>query len=846
MKNKLNEKNYQNLTEGDQDDRSGFDSAAIEGNDVRTRKGADIIQFNEEPTVRASNPTFRKAIRWLIYVTAFLIPLWFLPFTADVLDFNKQVLLIITAGAGLALYLLDMIKSGAVRYKASVFYWPVLGLVVAGIVSVAFSVNRAVSLFGVQDSRSTALVTLISLAVIFFLAVNTIEDRGKALKKIILGSWALAFLFGVLQILGLSVFKNTVFASLVFNSVGSINVLGMLAALALTFFVSPGLTKKTNNKSGVETGWPFGYLRYAIFALALFFLALVNWWPVWVVAFVSLLVSVALTSVNEASLAKGGLPIQTGRIRPFALPTAVIILGVFLMLINFDWMALKSKLPIEISPSHRVSWKIASSSLRTRPLGHGAENFVIAFDKFKPAGIANSVFYQARFVDAASEAANLVTEGGVLFMLVLLLFIWFYGKEAIGRIKNGFYVDGEMNATWSTGAGFFVAFFLYQFNIVMMSSLFFLLILVALSSLAKSRDRVINLENNAKYSFAGSLVFIAGLILVLIAGYFTVKNYMASIYLANALKSGNDAKAIEYLVNSANANPNDAGVYRLLSQTILVQLAEELKNGPKKDESRESYNSRIQNQIASVVDVAIKATNVSPADSQNWANRGLVYESILTLVEGAGQAAINNYNQSLVLNPAAPNAYLRIGNVHLATSENLQKALNGGRIQSGTDLASVRKQISAELVKAEENFKKAIALYNNFGQALYNLAVVYDRQNKLPDAIKQFEKLMVANPRDPSIAFQIGLLYYRNNQKNNALAAWQQAVTLFPSYSNARWYLSLIYEERGDLASALKQAEEIGKFNSDNELVKQRLAQLRAGQRTIPPEKVLDKKPLDQ
>jgi tetratricopeptide (TPR) repeat protein len=87
-------------------------------------------------------------------------------------------------------------------------------------------------------------------------------------------------------------------------------------------------------------------------------------------------------------------------------------------------------------------------------------------------------------------------------------------------------------------------------------------------------------------------------------------------------------------------------------------------------------------------------------------------------------------------------------------------------------------------------------------------------------------------------------LYYRNNQKDNAFNAWQRAVYLFPDYSNARWYLSLVYEERGDLASALSQVEEIAKLNPDSEQVQQRLAQLKAGQRTIPPEKVLNKKPL--
>lgn len=833
-------------------------------------------------------PIFTKAIRWLVYAAAFLTPLWFLSWTADISEFNKQTLLVVAAGIGLVLYLVDIIKSGAVRFRSSVFYFPIFGLVAAGAISVIFSVNRTVSLFGTAESRGAALITMASLAALFFLAMNVIEDRGRALKKILTVSLALAFMFGVLQVFGLYLFKGAAFASRSFNSVGSLNALGILAAISLAF-----LTAETRKKSeyrnldqggarGDEGGGPqggifknlnmsiFRYLNifsYLGLASALFLVILINWWPVWAVAFVAMLASVAFTSASDPGSFKAR------RMRLFALPMAVIVLGIFLMLVNFNWTSLKSKLPVEVAPSHKTSWRIALDSLKVRPLGQGAENFVIAYDKFKPASIANTIFYQVRFTDGVSEAANTAAEGGILAVLAFLALLWFYGKELIGKVKSGFDGNGAKNqlrssipyeaearcepsqprsgstsqlsdgSTWAASFGLLIAYFLYPFNIAAMTLLFMLLALGVLSA-GQSRERVINLESDAKYSFLGSLVFIVGLVLALVAGYFTVNNYTANVFLAKALKSGDRNKAIEYYVESANSNTNDARTYRLLSQTVIAQLADGLKSGPNKDESREDYNARIQNQIASAVNIALRATAVDPADSQNWVNRGLVYENLLTLVGGADQAAVNTYNESLVRNPADPNTYLRIGNVYLAVADNLQRALSRG--QAGVDTSAVRKQIDENLTMAGENYNKAIALYNNFGQALYNLAVVYDRQNKLPDAIKQFEKLRAANPRDPSMAFQIGLLYYRNGQKDAAFNAWQQAVVLFPSYSNARWYLSLVHEERGDLDNALKQVEEIEKLNPDNELVQQRLTQLRSGKRTIPPEKVLDKQPLNQ
>jgi tetratricopeptide (TPR) repeat protein len=87
-------------------------------------------------------------------------------------------------------------------------------------------------------------------------------------------------------------------------------------------------------------------------------------------------------------------------------------------------------------------------------------------------------------------------------------------------------------------------------------------------------------------------------------------------------------------------------------------------------------------------------------------------------------------------------------------------------------------------------------------------------------------------------------LYYRNNQKDNAIAAWQRSVLLFPNYSNAHWYLSLAYEEKGDIEKALEEAQRVAELNPDNDMVKQRVEQLKSGTRTIPPEKVLEQKPL--
>lgn len=811
-----------------------FDNQNFYESEAGTVEGAAEVVEYSEPVA----PMFRKAIRWLIYAAAFLAPLWFLPLTLNVLELNKQVLVVIIAGAGLVLYLLDIIKTGIWRYRPSHLVWPILGLVGASAVSVIFSVSRYASVFGSVNGRGASLLTLAAMAALFVLAINTIEDRGKTLRKFISISLALAFIFAFLQLFGVYIFKAAGLASRSFNSIGSFNTVGILAAVALGF-LSIGAGAGKEEDGGGLPGWfnvVSRFANYAGFLLALFFVILINWWPVWTVAFVAILASVAFQAAGQAS------SFRRMKMRLLAPPLAVIVLGIFLMLVNFNWASIKSRLPLEVAPSQGVSWGIALDALKSRPLGFGGENFAIAYDKFKPASIANTIFYQVRFTDATSEAANLATEGGALMLLALVGLLWFYGKELVKSVRDGNF-DESVGVIWAPTAALFAALFLYPFNMTLLTLLVLMLAMVAIQR--SGEERVINLESDAKYSFLGSLAFIAGLVLVLVAGYFTFNNYRSNVLLAKAASESDRNKAIELYVESSNGNPRDARVLRLLSQTVLAQLADELQTGPKKDETREGYNARVQNLIASAVNISVRATDTDPADSQNWANRGLVYQNLLTLVGGADQAAVNMYNESLKRNPSDPQTYLRLGNLYLTIAENIQRVIANPRGQS-LDFAALRRQADENLDKAEESFKQAIGLYNNFGQALYNLAVVYDRKGELGQAIAQFERLQAGNPRDPSLVFQLGLLYYRNNQKDNALRAWERAVFLFPNYSNARWYLSLILEERGNLDGALAQVREIERLNPDNDLVKQRLTQLEAGKRNIPPEKVLDQQPLNQ
>ncbi len=770
-----------------------------------------------EEAVESVSTGLRKAIRWIVYAAALLVPLWFLPFTADVLEFSKQMLVFVLAGVGIVLWLIDMIKSGALQYRRTSFYWPLAGLFIAAIIALIFSVNRFTTLFGLGNSHVMSLVMMFSYLSLFMLAISTMDDRGRMIRQFMTVSFGVTLLLGTLQLLGVKLFGASLGAA--FNTVGSVNALAFLGAVLIPFFFIAPET---------DIRWQsiiVNVFRFVGLISALFLLVVLNWGMLWIAAFISVLGYIAFTSSSQ---------LQRGKMKFFALPMAIIVVGVFLWIINFNWGTIKSKLPVEVAPRHGTSYNIAWKSLKSKPLGYGLENYGVGYDKLRPDSSVNNVLFQAHFTDSTSEFSTMLVEGGFPMLVAFLIFLFFIVRELIREIRNGFETNATRGKLWASLLAVVVLFFLYPMNITVMLTLFFLLALIVLDR-DVLEERMVNLEGRNAYSFIGSLAFIVGLVAVLAGGYFLINQFIGNVQFAHALKTKSPDTALNAMVQSINSYPYDARVYRGLTQVLLAQIDSELQGGPK-GRSQADYNTQVQNKITSVINVAGRSTEVDPADSENWLNRGYVYQNLINLLAGSDKAALDMYNEAIARNPANALAYVRVGNIHLTLADAARTANN-------------KDETTSHLNQAEEQYQKAISLYNNYGQALYNLAAVYDRKGEVPQAIKQFEKLQGANPRDPSLLFQLGLLYYRNDQKEGALKAWERAVVFFPDYSNAHWYLSLAYEERGDQASlekALSEAKIVAKLNPDNQMVKDRIDKLEQGLKTFaPPADVLDQTPIN-
>lgn len=828
----------------------------------------ELLISEDQGTSNVTETVYKKAARWLLLTGAAIIPLFFLPWTTSILELNKQTLLTVVAGAGLILWLLDVVMSGKLSWRFNPLDKGVVALAGAVALSAVFSMDRFKSFFGMAGSLSDSLLTVVSLTILYLLIVNLFDDKGKTLRSVFSVSLAVAIIYGLLQILGVYIFQIFKYlnisgldftASRAFNTLGSVNALGMVSAIALPLLYKTEFKSLMFNSLKIANG--FGKLIARIGALAAFVvLIVINWWVLWAVAIVgmvSVIVLDSLMSVRNYENSK----ISKFKVYRFLFPMTVMAVGIFIVVVNFNLVFVKNNLPIEIAPSQGLSLNVAFKALKDNfAFGLGPENFSLAFDKYGAGELRNSTFSEAKFFDSASYVLNTAVHDGLFGLVALgfmiLLIGWSLFKAVRSACADRFEsdsLDSESIGVISAVVAAMVATLFHPFNLVLILIFYVLLALLALAIWGGNRT-VYDVEEKASLSLVSSLGFIGGLILVLVGLYFVSLNYIADVKYAKALGETDAELALNYVVEAINLKDNDDRFYRLSSQLALTLLSRELTAPPAQADSTNSpqagqpdkdddqKNNRIQNYLSSAVSLAQRATQKAPNENSNWVNLGNIYQNLIQLVDGADALAEESYLKASELRPGDPSFHNRIGSMYLLKADLLRKLA----VKTGANAQQLNQRANAALLKAEDAFKKAIEMSDKFGLAIYNLGSVYERQGKLNEAIKQLETIAPFNTGQPGLAFELGLLYYRADRKNDALAQLQRAVVLSPDYSNARWYLALLYEERKQLDKAIEQLEKILSIdvNKDSEIVIRKLEELKSGNISIPPGDVLDQKPL--
>ena len=741
-----------------------------------------------------STVIFEKISHISLYALVVLLPLWFLPVTQNVLGYQKQALLIVLVFAGFAAWLAKQVQEGELRVQKSWLLLAGAGVLFAAGISTIFSLWQYGSFWGWPLDVTDNFLSLFGFFLFAILLSHVVKDT-KQLSYLLSGfvvSGTVATLYALAQMKGIAFLPFEFSGVKTFNTIGSTNSVGIFAA-----FLLPLAWSLASFASRVWRGvlWAAAFLLFGS-------LLLLNFEAAWIVMITGLVVLLGFDMWNARKRE------QFGRI---SLPMIFILVGFFFLVVNGVGIPGAPERQAEISPTWRGELAIVQGMAGENPLslvvGSGPGTFVFDYTKFRDASLNDTIFWSARFEKGAAEILDWLVTKGTLGVFALLGMIGLGLFLGIRRL-----LTEEDSAALALGAGILasfagvsLSFFLYPANFVFWFT--FWILASCLVFLTGKKMHVISFKRGPSYvGFAGSL----GLLIVLMAefGLFIVgaQKYYAEVEYTRGIQTSrqeNIEEAIAKVEHATELNASADVYWRDLGQLYLEQANQIVTNQTLPEDVR-------RQQIEVAVDRATRAvqqaTNAAPRNVANWNVRGLIYRNLIGALPEAEKFAVTSYEQALALEPASPFPLTELGRVKI---------------------------LSSQAQEAIEYLEKAITLKSDYAPAHYLIAVAYDQMGNQAEAIRKLEDAKLVTPGDTGLAFQLGVLYYRQQELGKARDEFERAKGVNLRYSNARYMLGLVYDRLDRRQDAIAEFAAVAALNPDNQEVRTILSNLAAGRAAL-------------
>ncbi len=460
---------------------------------------------------------------------------------------------------------------------------------------------------------------------------------------------------------------------------------------------------------------------------------------------------------------------------------------------------------IEVRPNLTFTLKTASGALsENSAFGYGPNTFTYAWTQHRPPDILSTPFWQTRFNAGYGFVPTiLVTTGlvGALSLLVFLGFFLYYGFK--GLVKSSSLSSFLILATFGGALYMWVFAFLYAGGFALIFPTFLLTGLFFGLAMHKGimDEFEISLFERSTGGFVGALLLI--LFIVLSASWISIlaRKYYASILYGEGVKYvsvGDLDNARDAFTRAIKFDKRDVYL-RSYTDIGLLKLQKIVDSSATDSEKRTQF----QSVLADTISQAQEASSINPIDVLNWMNLGKVYEAVIPFrIQGVSELAQSAYAKASDVAPTSPEAYLASARVEI---------------------------LKNDLPKAKEFLDRAIEIKRDFAEAHFLSAQIEATRGNIAGAIKSAENTAYLAPNDIGVLFQLGLLYYQNAQLAESQVVLERAVSIIPSYSNARYFLGLIYAKQGNKDEALAQFLKIEELNPTNAEVKKIIANLYAG-----------------
>ncbi|MBU0625096.1 tetratricopeptide repeat protein [Patescibacteria group bacterium] len=767
-------------------------------------------------------------IRWTLLLLTFLIPLFFLPWTTEVTELSKQLLLFVGATVAGLTWLGKMLAERKFEYRRTIVNAMVILFVVVYAISTWLSDSSYLSLVGDYGQENFGFFTVLSFVILYFVAVNNITSERilKMMIGVILLSGFTAGLFGLLQGLNIHLLPFAFSATPSFNTIGTAASLGLFLAFIVMLCGGVLLAEHGQSWSRTKKGAVVKIFIVITALLSLSVIAALDYLPITISLLVTSALMIAYSFVHAQTVK---------RLSGIVLPVVALIISFMLLFFEFP---LALNYPAEVMPSLKATVDITTQTLREHALfGSGPGTFIFDYAKYHSPEVNTTAFWNIRFDRGSIHFLTLLaTIGllGALSWLVIPLFLFFSAGRKLFQSNT---------RVWHILIGVFSAWLLLLLSKFLYSStltldFLFWIMLALLLVIYKHDFYSVRFERSPRAAMLVSFLFVLGMVFSVSGLFVEGQRYAGEIAYAQAIEAdgaGDVDLVIAKLSSAINLNQQNDIYLRNLSLTLLTKanllIKQPIDLAREENESDEDFQSRQQREMndrlrsasaltADAINAAKRATELNPINVSNWTVLASVYRSLIGSTEGADSWSRQSFEEAIKLEPNNPALYTSVGDIYL-----IQSGDAASRQQAGDEAAQA--EADELLGYAVDSLNKALALKSDYAPANFSLALAFDRQGKLKEAIKNMETALTLNPNDVGIGFQLALLYYRDNLKDKSVQLLESVTRLAPNYSNARWYLAAMYSERGEIEVAIAQLEKVLKLNPDNEAVVRKLQELR-------------------
>jgi tetratricopeptide (TPR) repeat protein len=753
---------------------------------------------------------FDRIISVSLAAIFFGIPIFFTGLTAQGISFEKQLYFYFWILVALIAWTSNSVIKGEMNIRQTPLDIPIVIFWLAYLISTVFSVDKWHSFWGFFGDPTHGFVNVTASIVVYYLILSHFNMRRLRLmlgalitSGVVVIIWEILIVRGLLKLLDQNFVNTHTWAQyLPISLLGSISGASVFLSVLIVVLITAFLKTKTGSIGKTKKViWMSVFL--AIIALALYVLLAFYFFVPWpaVLIGVGFFLIYMLARIVNAGEGSTWLPMGV-----FMVILAILLVG---NVVATSPSVISVQLPPEVSPQYQLSWQVAKEAIKHNFfIGSGPATYGYDFALYRPQDFNLNNLYNLQFYQGAGIFWEALPTLGALGTFALALLIISFFSVAVYLLSRD--RDKGRSKIYSLGILTAMLIILVSSLIIRMDGAMIILGVllgtlalgaILLESEAKEEYLSLSLKASPKYALALAFVFLvvsAGVVFLFV---FLGRVYAADVFagMANRQQNITEENSIGRVMKAINLYNKEGRYYTLGGQEYMALANSEFLKGANAD------SNIIGQYLDNSITLASKGRDLMPKDISAVTSLAQAYENKATYLTQFSDQAIASYNEALALQPNSPDIYLKLGQLKakqasvekdetkrkalLAEAMDMfQKSIDAKKnFSSGYYYLSLMQDQAGDLDKAIESAKNAVALNTKDVNGLFNLAGLLQKKggnDNIAAAEYLYQQILQTAPNDVNTHLSLGLLYEKENKKDQAIAQYQTVLDVLPKDSD--------------------------------------------------------------